>query len=206
VDLPRYVDYGGLISIPAPFQSLGATLYGFWARADPAKLEALCRQVFAEPSGGRVDYRPLGQHVMLSWGRIPRVVSQTRPFDDMGGVEEDQVVVWIPTASVRRHGGHLVAERFAMFVPYIWLDNPMSLATGREVFGFPKTWGWPAFPEPDVPLHVKLDAFGLDYGKSERAARHPLLELVQGDPVPGVEPTELRSLHEAARHVADRLF
>lgn len=155
--LPRFVDYSGLICLPPAFDSLDTSLWGFWAEADGAKLDALLRRLFAEPSGGEVDYRPLGSHVMLSWGRIGSVNSMTPPFDKMGAVEEDQVAVWIPVAQVKRTGDELEAQRFAMFVAYIWLDNPMSLATGREVFGYPKSWGWPTFPSGE-PDRFTLDA------------------------------------------------
>ena len=202
--LPRYVDYSGLICIPPAFDSRKTSLWGFWAAADPVKLDALCRRLFAEPSGGEVDYRPLGHYVMLSWGRIGSVDSMTPPFDERGSVEEDQVAVWIPVARVKRRGDELEAERFAMFVAYIWLDNPMSLATGREVFGYPKSWGWPTFPagEPDS---FTLDAFGLNYGPGAKAARHPLIEIVRGDPLPDARPVELDSLHAAARHAHQHL-
>jgi Acetoacetate decarboxylase (ADC) len=202
--LPRYVDYSGLICLPPAFDSLNTSLWGFWADADGEKLDALCRRLFAEPTGGEIDWRPLGSHVMISWGRIGSVNSLTPPFDKMGAVEEDQVAVWIPVAQVKHKGGELVAERFAMFVAFIWLDNPMSLATGREVFGYPKSWGWPTFPtgEPD---NFTLDAFGLNYGPGQRAARHPLLEVVRGDALPDAKPEQLDSLHAAARHAHKHL-
>jgi hypothetical protein len=202
--LPQYVDYSGLICLPPAFDSVDTSLWGFWAEADGAKLDALCRKLFAEPSGGEVDYRPLGSHVMLSWGRIGSVNSLTKPFDKMGSVEEDQVAVWIPVAQVKRKGDELEAQSFAMFVAYIWLDNPMSMATGREVFGYPKSWGWPTFPA-DEPDEFTLDVFGLDYEPDAKAARHPLIEIVRGDPLPDVKPVKLDSLHAAARHAHQHL-
>jgi hypothetical protein len=141
---------------------------------------------------------------MLSWGRIGSVNSMTPLFDKRGAVEEDQVAVWIPVAQVKRNGGEVVAERFAMFVAYIWLDNPMSLATGREVFGYPKSWGWPTFPA-DEPDKFTVDVFGLDYEPDAKAARHPLNEIVRSDPLPDMKPVELDSLHAAAHHTQQHL-
>jgi hypothetical protein len=198
--LPRYVDYSGLICLPPAFDSVDTSLWGFWAEADGDKLESFMRRLFAEPSDGEIDYRPIGSHVMISWGRIGSVSSMTPPFDERGAVEEDQVAVWIPVAQVKRKGDELEAQRFAMFVAYIWLDNPMSMATGREVFGYPKSWGWPTFPQGDEVDRLALDVFGLNYGQGEKAARHPLLEIVRGDPLPGAQPEELDSLHATARH------
>jgi hypothetical protein len=179
-------------------------MYGFWFEAGEDKLDALCRKVFAEPSGGAVDYRPLGPNVMVSWGRIGKVVPETPPYDRIGSLEEPQVVVWIPVALTEESRGGHDAPAFGMFVPYIWLDNAMSLATGRELFGYPKSWGWPEFPEEGEKPVWNLDVFGLDYGPEGRAARHPLLEVDIGDTIPGDE-REL-DLLDVAREVGHELF
>jgi len=203
---PEYVDYGSLMTPPAPFRSLNTDLYGFWFEADRERLDALCRKVFAEPSGGAVDYRPIGEHVMLTWGLIGQVVPETPPYDRMGSVQEPQVAIWVPVAQVRRKAGVLFAERFAMFVPYIWLDNAMSLATGRELFGYPKSWGWPTFPAEGEPPGWQLDVFGLDYTGGESAERRPLLEVVEGEAPADAPDREWHGLADMARHIADELF
>jgi hypothetical protein len=142
---------------------------------------------------------------MLTWGKIAKVVSQTPPYDQRGGVAEPQVAVWIPVA-LRDPGSR--QERFAMFVPYLWLSNPMSLATGRELFGYPKSGGMPEFPDDgQSPQTWKLSVFGLDYSPGSVADwGHPLLEVVQNEsPEDGVE-AELDSLVDVARDAAGRLL
>lgn len=201
---PEYVDYGALMTPPAPFRSLGTTLYGFWAQADYGRLSALCQKVFDQPSGGAVRCRPLSHYLMITWGSIARVVSGTRPYDQRGGVSEPQVAIWVPVALREQPGGR---ERFAMFIPYIWLDNAMSLAAGRELFGYPKSWGWLGFPKPDDASPVwTLDAFGLDYSPDALADRHPLMEIVQRGSALDAAAADLSSLADVARHAAGRLF
>ena len=91
--------------------------------------------MFTAPTAGAVRARPLSHFVMLTWGNIARVVSATPPYDKRGGVHEPQVAVWIPVALRDPTSSH---DRFAMCIPFIWLDNPMSLADGRELFGIPR--------------------------------------------------------------------
>jgi len=161
--------------------------------------------VFAQPTGGAVRARPLSDYLMLTWGKIAKVVSQTPPYDQRGGVAEPQVAVWIPVA-LRDPGSR--QERFAMFVPYLWLSNPMSLATGRELFGYPKSGGMPEFPDDGQrPQTWKLSVFGLDYSPGSVADwGHPLLEVVQNEsPEDGAE-AELDSLVDVARDAAGRLL
>jgi hypothetical protein len=200
---PEYVDYGALMTPPPPFRSLGTTLYGFWAEADPARLTALCEKVFGRPSGGAVSARPISRHLMLTWGVIDRVVSETPPYDQRGGVSEPQVAVWIP---VLLRDPTTPYERLAMFIPYIWLDNAMSLAAGRELFGYPKSWGWLKFPTDGKPPVWKVDAFGLNYRPDALAGRHKLLEIVQTGSAQQAAEADLGSLEELARDMAARLF
>jgi Acetoacetate decarboxylase (ADC) len=201
--LPEYVAYGALMTPPAPFRSLDTTLDGFWAQADPDRLRALCDKVFTAPSGGAVRCRPISRHLMITWGQIARVSSQTPPYDQRGGVAEPQVAIWIPVLlrDPTRSG-----ERLAMFIPYIWLDNAMSLADGRELFGYPKSWGWLRFPAKTGRPVWKVDAFGLNYAPDALAARHPLLEVVRSESAPETALDELGSLEELARHMATRLM
>lgn len=198
-----YVDYGALMTPPAPFRSLNTKLWGFWAKADSDLIAALCEKVFSKPTRSAVECRPLSADVMLTWGSIARVVSETAPFDRYGGVKEPQVAIWVPVALRDRPGADW---RFAMFIPYMWLENPMSLATGRELFGYPKSGGWPQFPPDEGPQEWKLDVFGLDYAADALADRHPLLEVVQGDGAVAEAESDLSSLADVARHAADRLF
>jgi hypothetical protein len=200
---PSYVDYGALMTPPAPFRSLNTTLYGFWAQADSQRIAALCEKVFDQPSNGAVQCKPLSAFVMISWGSIERVVSATAPYDQRGGVGEPQVAIWVPVALRDPTSSDW---RLAMFIPYMWLDNAMSLATGRELFGYPKSWGWPQFPEDAGPQVFKLDAFGLDYAPDALAARHPLLEVVQREEAVDSAEANLTSLADLARDAAGRLF
>ncbi len=189
---------------PAPFESLDTELWGFWAQADGERLAGLCDKVFIQPTRGAVSCRPLSHWLMITWGKIGRVDSVTPPYDRRGGVAEPQVAIWVPVA-VRDPTS--AREHFAMFIPYLWLSNPMSLATGRELFGYPKSGGAPEFPDGGAgPQRWKLSVFGLDYGPGNLAEwGQPLLEVVQGDPVDGAEG-EIGSLLEVARHSARRLF
>jgi hypothetical protein len=201
---PEYVDYGALMTPPAPFKSTDTELWGFWAQADGERIAALCDKVFAQPTGGAVRCRPLSDYLMITWGKIGRVDSMTPPYDQRGGVKEPQVAIWVPVA-VRDPTSS--RDRFAMFIPYLWLSNPMSLATGRELFGYPKSGGMPEFPDDGVgPQTWKLSVFGLDYGAGRLADwGQPLLEVVQGDSVEGADD-EIGSLADVARHVGGRLF
>jgi hypothetical protein len=128
-------------------------------------------------------------------------------------VAEPQVAMWVP---IVLRDPTSERDRFAMFIPYIWLDNAMSLATGRELFGYPKSWGWLKFPAAGTPGGAasagaaaprwKVDAFGLNYAPDALAARHRLLEVVRTGTVEEAAVNDLLSLEELARDMATHLF
>jgi len=191
---PSFVQFGAVTTLPAPYLCESAELYGFFFRADRDRLLELCKKVFEEPTGGAVDYRPLGAHVLLTFGRIKRIRPQTPPFDQWGTLAEDQVVIWIPVVAVHDSGALLHGRQFAMFVPYIWLDDPLSLATGREAGGWPKSWGWPVFSKPGQPLRLELDVYGWQFGPDKHPRRRQLLSIAEVTSADGKEPSAIDSL------------
>jgi hypothetical protein len=91
-------------------------------------------------------------------------------------------------------------------MPYIWVDNAMSLATGRETLGYPKAFGKIGFPADGQPASWTLDGYGLNWGPDQRADFHRLLEVTEtGGPLQGIDE-ELESLADIARHSLQALF
>jgi hypothetical protein len=174
---PAYVEFGGLASAPGPLQCDDTTLYVFALQADGEKLDALCRRVFAEPTGGAVDFRPLGDHVVVTFGVVGAIRPVLEPWHSMGAVREPQVGFWIPGARVKHDGDRAVAQDFGMFCAAMMLDNPISLLSGREDYGYPKTMGWSAMPDGDLSAPFTLEVFGMDYGTGQQPQRRPLMEL-----------------------------
>src|SRR4051812_15041062 len=179
-DLPAYVEFGGLGSAPGPLQCDDTTLYVFGLKADGDKLDALCTRVFRDPTGGAVDYRPLGDTVVVTFGVVGAIRPGLEPWHSMGTVREPQVGFWIPVARIRRDDdGDLVAQDFGMFCAAMMLDNPISLLSGREDYGYPKTMGWSQMPDDptDAGTPFTLDVFGMDFGGAQHPERRRLMEL-----------------------------
>jgi uncharacterized protein with NAD-binding domain and iron-sulfur cluster len=183
VRLPQYVEYGGIASAAGPFECTDATLDAFLLQADHAHLRALCAKVFGGPSGGAVDYRPLGSHVMLTFGDMKVRSSRT----EIGYVRERHAAFWVMTAAVTRSNGAVVGQRLAAFVPSMFVDNPISLVGGREIYGFAKHGAKLTFPSDHKPIPYAVDAYGGQFGAQVQADYHRLLE-VSG---PALEHTEV---------------
>jgi hypothetical protein len=202
----QYVQHGGDLSFPGPVVCEGANLYCFILEGQPQNLQALCNKVFAAPSGGQANYYPISRYFMLSIGYIPKIYS---PNFKVGYTPEAQAVVWIPTAAVRPSGSKLIAARLAMFPAYTIVSNPFSLATGREMNGFFKGFGWVDVPENDTvinPARLGADVYGVkQYGVNSTTDRYPLFELTRSGGVDGQAGNEWATLEAAFNDLRDQL-
>jgi len=212
---PRYVEYGFLTTAPGPLRCRDTTLYGFWAKAGRAQLGRLCQTVFSEPSGGVIECHPILGHVLITFGVIGRIEPTPDPFDAMGHVTERQAAIWVPVLCEGSRGTPLAA----LFVPFMWLDNPLSVASGREMYGYLKGWGWPRFagdgtdgspPGSGMADSFALEAYGIErYGQDQHPDRRGLLEIdhstAHAAPGRPEEGTRVRDLGELASLSAETL-
>jgi len=171
--LPLYVEYGGTTTTPQPDSVEDCVLYGFFPEANRQKLESLCDKVFAKPSNGAVTCTPLLDRVMLTFGKAARIQPQLQPFNQMGYAVEQQVAFWIPV-EVSRTSNVGSFPKLAWFVPYMWVDNPLSLSGGREIFGWAKNWGSMIL---DPKAGFTLEAYGGNFDPSLPSGYFPLVKI-----------------------------
>ncbi|HMP30662.1 MAG TPA: hypothetical protein PKD85_13740, partial [Saprospiraceae bacterium] len=74
-----------------------------------------------------------------------------------------------------------IAQRILVHIPYIFVDQPFNIGTGREEFGFPKSLANIVMPStPDHADFFQVDAYGFkNYNKEnpEYGGFHTLLEI-----------------------------
>ena len=140
--MPRYVERDGETVYRPPYEQKDTSLSGWLVRSNRASLQAILDRDLNRPAGGAVDYRPLTSTVLLSIASIRQIHSLDPRDAGYGWIAEIDVCVWILTGAFK--DGEL--DHIAWYVPYIWVDNPYAMATGRETLGYPKTIGWMKTP------------------------------------------------------------
>lgn len=178
--LRPYVEYGGKTTSPAPFLTTGGRLTACVVRGEQAKIDALVARVLDEPADGAVRYRAFGEHLLLMVGAFEHVSSTRAPFDTWGSLEEVQAAFFIPVLSGKVHGEVFLAERLSVFIPFIFVDNPMSYAGGREDYGFAKSMGIFTPADAQGPA-IGVQTYGGDFGPGARAGWRPILDLAPAD-------------------------
>ena len=203
----NYVNYGGrTTNAPMPGYCRDVRLNCFILEADHARLKALTDRAFAIPTRGRVQYIPITKYVMLSVGDLGSISSMVDPYHEMGYVHELQVSFWVMTARVRQLGNVYIAEDLAFFIPYMWVQNPVSLSGGREVVGYNKSWGKIHLPQEMAPERFSLEAYGVKkFSPTTELAEHPLIDVIRegqgAHPNPRTWPSPQQIFEELQKEV-----
>ncbi len=141
--MPTYLSRGGEQELIPPCALDGSQFYVFLLKADQARLQSLMDRLFNTPSGGAVRYEAFWDHVALMFTHVDRL-SSADPAQ--GWAAYGDIAMWVPVLD-RSEGGLL--PTFKMYPIYMIVDNSSTMATGREMYGFPKEMGW--FVEPQTP-------------------------------------------------------
>ena len=115
-----------------PYTATGVSLRLYTLTAQYARLAATLDRYLNAMAGAGV-YRPLGNKVIACFAAMDRVEGVN---PQLGWMREIDVAFFIPTVRF----DHLT-PKFAMFAPYLFVDIPQAVASGREVHGYRKDFG-----------------------------------------------------------------
>ena len=168
---------------PQPILCEGVSLHSFLIEGDLDSIQALVDDNLNEGREDGVEYVALSAHAMVIFADLPTIRSVNPPYSQQGSIEEREAAVWILTAAVKRCNGVLIAQRLAWFVPYIFVSDGFALSAGREIFGFPKQWGWfNDWAERGNPTEFSVDTVAIPkYSPTARARRHRILDIKRVD-------------------------
>ncbi len=134
--LPDYVERGGQQVWRPPYGAREVDLYGFVIGADPAAIDELLLRDLVLPTGRALDYRCAHPNVVVTFGRIGWEASLDPVDAQRGFLSECEVSIWCLVADVNAEG------RLLWYLPYIFTNSEQTIATGREIFGYPKQLGY----------------------------------------------------------------
>jgi len=138
-----------------------------------------------------VKVSPLGPYVLLFYAEM-QIQSLDEHDEAIGWMRETEVSFWTPVTS---RGG-----RAAWFLPYLFVDNPYAIASGREVYGFPKTWGQFEKPAGIQNPEFAVDVWGFtEFDAQAKGTVQPLLEVRKSDAGADSAPPDTWTSWDAAR-------
>jgi hypothetical protein len=185
VERATYIDRDNEIVYPPPYEQANTFLTA-WALPSPrAKQQAILDAQLNACSGGQpFEYRAVLSRALLVLADIGRV-SCIGP-GPQGWIPEVDICTWILCGAFKEVKGKRVLDHLVWYVPYIWVTTADTMATGREVFGYPKAIGWAQLPEnPDDPGPLWADGLVLPtYTPETEVVQKRLFDLARDVSVP----------------------
>ncbi|MEM8637305.1 MAG: hypothetical protein AAGG51_00605 [Cyanobacteria bacterium P01_G01_bin.54] len=96
-------------------------------------------------------------------------------------------------------------EDFALFIPFIFVDTSMAMISGKEIYGYPKQWGWielPADPELSQPFSLEAVAWQT-FGVNSQAVRQHITQIMNqtqtNDRLKAANPADLEADRESVK-------
>ena len=205
----RYINRGGEQTFAQPNTSTQSLLYAFVLEGAFSNLQQLCDRYLNTPAQGRVHYRPAMPFVLVTFGQNPELRSQDPEQKNIGFVSENEVAIWLLTMAGHQIGPFFWIDHLAWFMPYLFVDSSYAMATGREVYGYPKEWGWLDVPSKEQPLDrlsVEADVFET-FSPETPAMRKPVIMVERMDrDRPSHLPRQWRSHQQGVEAIATKLL
>jgi hypothetical protein len=210
---PRFVQPGGSQTYTQPLDLKDCNLFSFVLEADPDALRKICDTFLNEPAGGQVTYLPVASCAMLNVAMIGRISCADLPPEQQFWLPETDIAFWIPVVRGKTVGDFFIAESLQWFLPYVFVNNTWAAASGREIYGYPKTMSSFDLPSPSDPDHFRVDTLAVKaFGPDAEATWQRLVDIDRVDgPSGGLFKRTFDSLIEAGEEflrsaLADRLI
>lgn len=198
VHYPDYIQRGGEICFNGPSRYDEVTLYGFILEVSNPALRSMADRYLNQPSRGEFKFSPHVDLLLVTFVRIEKTVSLHGLDHSTGTLAYNELGLWTFLDSTRG---------MRAFSPYMWVDSPITMVSGREICGFPKSLGKIRIPDeparnPEFSVHASSVAI---YGRTNQFRELPVLQ------IRCPEPFEYRLEEEwtqdgacALRHIAAR--
>ena len=144
---PLFVDAtgdasAGSLPVRPPFLFTGVTSRVFPLKANMARLTQFCDSyVNMDVPPEIVHYRPALPFVYMMVLDYGSMSSASMQAQNVGWVAQHELAFTVPLERWRMEAGKLVFKDWACVSPFIFVDDELSLTTGREIYGWPKVSG-----------------------------------------------------------------
>jgi len=123
----------------------------------------------------------------------------------VGLIPETEMGFWLLTAAMQRTATGTVPHHLAWFIPYLFVDESNSIATGREVYGFNKQAAAFSKAEDIQSPQFSADVLGFQHFAPDAIAqKERLLEV--SSPIPQASRSQWNDWETAQRDLSGMLL
>jgi hypothetical protein len=148
--MAAFISIDGESQLPPPYRFPDVSINSFKLEGTIEAIQQLCDKLLnigAREERG-FEYYAASKYVDLEILHYPRMECTSPPFADQGFSTQNEIYFRVMVAKMRISGNLIVFDSIGLFVPFIFVDNPWSVISGREVIAFSKNL---AKFEPDDP-------------------------------------------------------
>ena len=180
---PAYIYTGGSPVQHTPMHLNASDMYGFFIKGDLEKLQATADGTLNRVAAGQMTFQVLSPYIMLTFTRVEHAQSGFPADESKGWGKETDIITWISVGQIEETDGATKLQRVFLYPAYTWVDVPMAISIGREVFGYPKSFCQFSMPEPgEDPREFKFSSEGWQpYSPQTQLGIHPLIEVTATD-------------------------
>lgn len=141
---PRYVNLAGIrgpreLPSAPPFLFREVTYRVFPVKANMARLTDFCDKYLNMDVPASIShFRPALPYVYMMVLNYGSMSAASVRAQNVGWVAQNEVTFTVPLEWWQEQGGRMVFKDWACVSPFIFVDDDMSVATGREIYGWSK--------------------------------------------------------------------
>lgn len=134
---PSYINDDGCTScFPGIYMQQDAEIVALPIKSDIQKLIAICNKYLNNLIDDEWCYIPIASYSLLVYAKMK--IYSLNEQNNLGWMNETDVGFWVPVLACKKIDKNYVPQYFACFLPYLFVDNPYAIITGRESYGFRK--------------------------------------------------------------------
>ncbi|HEX9606152.1 MAG TPA: hypothetical protein VF962_02900, partial [Gemmatimonadaceae bacterium] len=195
--MPAYVDLPGSLAYPHPFIQQDCTAAALVLQADWQTLRKCVDSWLNVPINRKYHYLPLLPAVFLTSLTIRRMTCKNPPESGWGWMQENDISLAIPLIALR----DFIPSHLAFAFAYVLVDAPVTMSTGRETFGYRKSYG--QFEQSEL-LRVPIEASTSVLEQHDPSCQLKSARVLKIMPPENLRP-ERRSTFTDARHAIEEI-
>jgi hypothetical protein len=178
--MATFIDEDGEPELPPPYYFPGVSITSFRLEGTLEAIQALCDKFLnigsLETRG--FAYVAASHFVDLEILTYPRMECVLPPFNTRGFCSQKEIYFRVFVVKLEVVGNLLIPSEVGWFFPFVFVDNPWSLVSGREVIAFPKGLAAFRLPNAPTPYPIEVCAYVLDrYDPNTRLTERPVVNI-----------------------------
>ena len=194
--MAAFIEHDGEPQLPPPYRFPGVSIIGFVLESTMPAVQSLCDKYLniGSPEAQGFYYKAASNYVLMEVLHYPRMECTQPPFSNHGFSSQNEIYfrVSVTKLQVFPSAGFLLTQERQWFVPFIFVDNPWSLVSGREVVAYPKNLASFDLPISETALYpIKVSTHVIDpYAANTPLCLKEFVEVRSGR-VPPISPLEI---------------